>query len=511
MMRNGVVVRAVVAILALGFVAWAFVTGSYLLTALGFAAAYAVFTSGLNLFMGVAGQVSFGQSAFAAVGGYGSAVLTTAYGWPPLAALAVSAVLAALLAAGIGAVTLRLRGHYLAMATLALGLITYELSIEWEGLTQGYAGITGIPPMGIGRFEAASDREAFLVLVAAVALTLFANARLVNSRFGRALLATAGSEDAARALGIVPMRAKLAAFVIAAVEASIAGSLLAHFVGFISPEMFGLHMVVQGFTMLYVGGLGTLLGPVIGAVAVTLLPEIFRGFRDYQDLAYGAALLLILIFRPTGLAGLFGAIGQPTTERIAASSLLDAVIPLGSGNLLEVENVTRRFGGLVALDGVSFVVPEGGIHAIIGPNGAGKTTLFNVISGFTAPSSGTVRFAGRDIAGATPSTLAARGLVRTFQLVRLFADRDAAGNVEVGFHLRSRGGVLARCCACRGCGRRSGRSQPGRWRCCSGPGWAAEAPSRRRNCPMASSGFWKSHGRWRRARACCCWTSRPPG
>lgn len=287
-------------------VAYGITAGSYLLTPLGFALIYAVFVAGLNLFMGYAGQVSFGQSAFAAIGGYGSAVLTTNYNWEPLAALAVSAGGAGVLALLIGAPTLRLRGHYLAMATLAIGLMSYELSVQWESLTQGYLGISGIPPFGVFGLQAQTDRQQFLVLVAAVALSLMSLRRLEQSRFGRALKAVAGSEDAAAALGVNVMHAKLVAFVLSALFASVSGSLLAHFVGYISPEMFGLHMVVLGFTMLYVGGIGTVTGPLIGAVVIAMLPELFRSLKDYQDLVYGIALVMILIHAPNGLAASLG-------------------------------------------------------------------------------------------------------------------------------------------------------------------------------------------------------------
>ena len=284
--------------------AYVFVTGSYLLTPLGFALIYTVFVAGLNVFMGYAGQVSFGQNAFAAIGGYGSAVLTVSYSWEPMAAFVVSALAAALGALLIGLATLRLRGHYLAMATLAVGLISYEISVQWEAVTQGYSGISGIPPFSIGPLEAGTDRQQFVVLCVAVFLTLGLLQRLRSSRFGRALHAIAGSEDAAGALGVNVVPAKLAAFVVSAVFASAAGSLLAHFVGFVSPEIFGLHMVVLGFTMLYVGGIGTVFGPLVGAVVISLLPELIRPLRDYQDLAYGVALIVILIRAPKGLASL---------------------------------------------------------------------------------------------------------------------------------------------------------------------------------------------------------------
>jgi branched-chain amino acid transport system permease protein len=290
--------------IAVAMLGYAFVAGGYLATVMSFALIYAIFVTGLNLFMGYAGQVSFGHNAFAALSGYGSAVLTTAHGWPALAAFVAGMALALGGALLIGYPTLRLKGHYLAMATLAIGLIVYEVAVQWQAVTGGYMGISGIPPIGIGGFEIVSDRAQLAFLSLMVVLTTWSAIRLRSSRFGRALAAIAGSEDAARALGIDVAHYKLMAFLVSAAYAALAGSLFVHVVGFVSPEVYGLHMVVLAFTMLYVGGIGTAAGPLIGAVIISLLPETFRALKDYQDLAYGAGLILLLIYAPKGLAAL---------------------------------------------------------------------------------------------------------------------------------------------------------------------------------------------------------------
>lgn len=290
--------------LAAALVVYVFVYGGYLMAVLQFAFIYVVFVAGLNLFMGFAGQVSFGHNAFAAISGYCSAALTATYGWEPLPAAAIGIGGALLCALIVGYPVLRLRGHYLAMATLAIGLIVYEVAVQWQSVTQGYMGIAGIAPIGIGRWSITSDRGILLFLLIVAVLSLIAARGIRRSRLGRALVAVAGSEDAARALGIDVARTKLIAFLISAAYAAVAGSLFVHAVGFVSPEVFGLHMVVLAFTMLYVGGIGTVAGPALGALIVALLPETFRGFKDYQDLAYGAALILILIYTPRGLTSL---------------------------------------------------------------------------------------------------------------------------------------------------------------------------------------------------------------
>jgi branched-chain amino acid transport system permease protein len=306
--------------MAIGLVAlaYAFVAGGYLATVMQFALIYVIFVTGLNLFMGLAGQVSFGQNAFAALSGYASAVLTTAYDWGPIPAFGAGLALTLACAFLIGYPTLRLKGHYLAMATLAIGLIVYEIAVQWQSVTQGYMGISGIPPVGLWGWEITSDRGQLALLAAIAAVGIGAAVRIRGARFGRALAAIAGSEDAARALGINVAAYKLAAFLLAAAYAALAGSLFVHVVGFVSPEVYGLHMVVLAFTMLYVGGIGTATGPLIGAVIVSLLPETFRAFKDYQDLAYGAALIALLIYAPKGLASLDALVRRSPAAKASA-------------------------------------------------------------------------------------------------------------------------------------------------------------------------------------------------
>jgi branched-chain amino acid transport system permease protein len=290
--------------------AFVFIRGGYLVTVLQLAMIYGIFCVGLNFFMGYTGQASFGQNAFAAIGGYGTAILCVQYQWEPIFALLASMAIAGVAALVVGYPALRLRGHYLAMATFALGLITYDLSVQWTDLTQGYMGYSGIPPLGIGPFKVEGERWRLFCLILFLLFGLWVSHRLRASRFGRALRAISGSELGASALGIRVSHYKLAAFVIAALYASAAGSLFAHVVGFISPEVFGLQMVVVTFTILYVGGIGTVLGPAIGAVIVSLLPELFRSAGSLQDIAYAAVLLLMLIFVPKGLYAL-AALGRP--------------------------------------------------------------------------------------------------------------------------------------------------------------------------------------------------------
>jgi branched-chain amino acid transport system permease protein len=280
--------------------------GGYLLTVFQLAMIYGIFCLGLNFFMGYTGQASFGQNAFACIGGYGSAILCVQYNWEPALALVFSMGVAGIAALVIGYPTLRLRGHYLAMATFSLGLITYDITVHWTSLTQGYMGYAGIPPLGLGNFTVEDERMKLVCLAVLLLFGFWVSQRLRDSRFGRGLRAISGSENGAAALGIRIPRFKLIAFVIAALYASAAGSLFAHTVGFISPEVFGPQMVIVTFTMLYVGGVGTVIGPVIGAIVASLLPEIFRSTGRFQDIAYALVLLLMLIYAPKGLSALGG-------------------------------------------------------------------------------------------------------------------------------------------------------------------------------------------------------------
>ncbi len=299
--------------------AYVFIHGGYLVTVMQLAMIYGVFCVGLNFFMGYTGQASFGQNAFAALGGYGTAILCVQFGWEPIFALLASMAIAGVASVVVGYPTLRLRGHYLAMATFALGLITYDISVQWQSVTQGYMGYAGIPPLGIGPFTVEGDRSKLALLMVILVFGLWVSGRLRNSRFGRALRGISTSEAAAAALGIRISRYKLAAFVIAALYASASGSLFAHVVGFISPEVFGVQMVIVTFTMLYVGGIGTVMGPAVGAIVASLLPEIVRSTGRFQDLIYSFLLIVLLIYLPKGLSALAGVGRNPSVDSGARS------------------------------------------------------------------------------------------------------------------------------------------------------------------------------------------------
>lgn len=283
----------------------------YALSTLVFVGIDTIVTLGLCLLMGYAGQISLGQAAFFALGAYGSAILTTQLGWSPWLALVAAALVTAAISYLIGILVFRLQGHYLAMGTLALGFIVHIVLNEWRPITGGPTGLPGIPRLSIGGIALKSDL-AFYYLVWAVALAgLILALNLVNSRFGRALRAIRDSQPAAESLGIEVGRHKLHVLVISALYASVAGSLYAHYVTFISPQVSSLDTSIRLVLMAAVGGLASIWGAPFGAVTVTLLtiglreliPLITRGGSgEHQIIAYGALLVTIMLFMPEGVS-----------------------------------------------------------------------------------------------------------------------------------------------------------------------------------------------------------------
>jgi branched-chain amino acid transport system permease protein len=280
-----------------------FFTNDYVLTVMTLAGIYAIACIGLNLFMGYTGQISFGHNAFAALGGYSSAILTTQYGWGPLPAGLAGIALSIGAALLVGYPTLRLHGHYLAMATMALGIMVTLLAVQLDWITNGYTGIAAIPPLGLGSIMVKTVQGYYAVIWLVAALAFWISVRIIDSRVGLALRAVRENEDAARALGVNVTNYKVLALVVSAILCSAAGSLYAHFISYVSPEAYGTFWVVLLFTMLLAGGRGTSLGPVFGAILIGFLPEILSSLKGYRELIYGIVLLVILIVAPRGLYG----------------------------------------------------------------------------------------------------------------------------------------------------------------------------------------------------------------
>lgn len=272
---------------------------------LNLVAVHAVVVLGLNLFIGYAGQISLGHAAFFGLGAYGSAVLTTAWGIPSWAALPVTAAGVALAALVVGVPTLRLSGHYLAMATLGFNIVVHHVLVHWEPVTGGPSGLTGIPSFGVLGMTLQGETQHFYLLwgAAVVALTLTLN--FVRSGLGRGLAALAEDEVAAASMGVDVRRGKIAVFIISAVFASMGGSLFAHYMGTITPDTFNIFASIDFVIMVVIGGLGSLWGSLAGAAFVTVLPHLLGPLQDYKEIVHGLVVVIVLLILPRGLvAGL---------------------------------------------------------------------------------------------------------------------------------------------------------------------------------------------------------------
>jgi branched-chain amino acid transport system permease protein len=272
----------------------------YFISLLVFLGINGIITMGLSLLMGYAGQISLGHAAFYGIGAYSSGVLTTKYSVHPVGAFFIGIFLSALIAWLVGKPTLRLKGHYMAVATLGFGEILFIVFNELSPLTGGPSGLSGIPSLTI--FGIPIEGATYLYLVwGLVILLLIFSLNVINSRVGRALRAVHGNELAANSMGVDASRYKVQVFVLSAIYASMAGSLYAHFITFISPSSFGLMFSILLLMMVVVGGAGTIWGALLGAAVLTLLPEYLRGLEDFEVLAYGAILMIVLLYMPQGI------------------------------------------------------------------------------------------------------------------------------------------------------------------------------------------------------------------
>ena len=281
----------------------------YYLGIMVFMGIYSLISIGLSLLMGYAGQISLGHAAFFAIGAYTSGILTTKAHLSPLPAFLAAIVLTACIAFLIGIPTLRLKGHYLAMATLGFGQIVYVALNASVDFTGGPSGFGEIPRIALGNLIVESQLSRYCLVWALVIMVLLFSLNLIHSRVGRALRSIHSSELAANAMGVNTSKYKIQVFVLSAIYASIAGSLYAHFVTFISPGSFDLEFSILLVTMVVVGGMANVWGALLGTVLLALLPEFLRGFKDYNILIYGSTLLLIVIFMPEGLFGLIKKLG----------------------------------------------------------------------------------------------------------------------------------------------------------------------------------------------------------
>jgi branched-chain amino acid transport system permease protein len=412
---------------------------------------YSIVALGLVLLTGVAGQTSFGQAAFVGLGAYTTAFLTTHYGASPWLSLPVGLALTLVVALALGFITLRMQGHYLPLATIAWGISLYFLfgNLEWLG---GHTGMTGIPALSLAGFDLKDERHFYVLIWTITLAALWATGNLLDSRPGRALRALKGGLEMAEAFGVDSARLKIIAFVYAALLACISGWLYAHLQRFINPTPFDLRQGIEYLFMAVVGGAGSVWGAIIGATLITVLKQILQDVLpgilgragNFEIVVFGVLMILLLQFARNGVwpfvarllprrkpAPVPDAPLLPTRERAR-----DAARPL-----LEVQRARKAFGGLVAVNDLTFDIRNGEILGLIGPNGAGKSTTFALISGAQPLTAGAILFRGESIGSREPYKVARLGIGRTFQHVRLLPQMSVLDNVALGAYLRGTAGV----------------------------------------------------------------------
>jgi branched-chain amino acid transport system permease protein len=406
-----------------------------------YAAIFAIAAIGLSLLMGNVNQISIGQAGFFGIGAYAVAALTTTWNLPawlswPLAT-AIGLVVATLVGLGLGFIALRFRGHYLAMATLAFGLICVGVFHESKALG-GAIGIQDIPYPQFGALTI-SGYPAYWFAWALALIAALLTLNLLRGRSGRAFEAIRNDELAAEVLGVPTRRYKIFAFAYAGALAGLGGAMYAAFLGIVVPDAVSVQLSISLLLMVVLGGSGGVSGALIGAALIGFLDISGHQFENSREVVYGLLVIGVVIAAPGGAFGLIrGRFKAPALPpRPASDARASAVpraiaMPASQAAPLAVSHVTKRFGGLVAVNDVSFELTRGTLTSLIGPNGAGKTTLFNAISGVGQLTAGTVRIAGNDVTGWQPHRVAALGVGRTFQNARLFGDMTVLENVVAG-------------------------------------------------------------------------------
>ena len=432
------------------------VAGNFAVSLLNDIGIGALVALGLVLLTGIGGATSFGQAAFVGIGSYATAWLTTAHGLSPWLGLLFALLLTGLSALAIGMLTLRLGGHFLPLSTIAWGLSIALLFGNMDALGR-HTGLSNIPPLSVGSWSLAGSRSIFYLIWILVGLAYLFSHNLLHSRPGRAIRGLRGGSILLASVGADAYRVRLTLFVTAALFAGLAGWLYAHTNRFVSPSPFDVRASIEYLLMTVAGGLGHLSGALVGSALVLVLknglqdvlPLLTQRAGQLQAIAFATLFILLLHF---ARGGLMGFVRRWTgTRTVAARSrapvhaverLPHRALPARGSPVLSVSGAVKRFGGLVAVNDVSFEVNAGEIVGLIGPNGAGKSTMFNLLTCTAPMSAGQVRFLGRDIAGLPQLQVARLGLARTFQHVKLRPRMSLLDNVALGAHARTRVGLL---------------------------------------------------------------------
>lgn len=413
-----------------------FVTNDYWVLIATRAAIYWVLVGALNLVIGFAGQLAIGYVALLTLGAYSTSVLVAGNVSPPVpvfAALAIAGVAGAIFGVIVGLPALRLRTFYFAISTLGFATIITQIALAWQSVTGGGIGLPG--PEMPAPFHTHGGFYFFCLAVAALVTWMTAN--IAHSRFGRGLIAVRDADVAAEATGIRKARLLMTIFVFTGASAAIAGGLFATLQTYITPDAFTFDLSVLFFISILIGGRGSILGPLLGTVILTLLPEFAAPLAAWSTFLHAVLLLVIVLVAPGGIAALldFGnrralRANRTIVPKVDLVGRLLAADKAKSG--IALRGVVLSFLGVRAIDGVDLDVEAGKIHGLIGPNGSGKTTILNVISGFYSPEAGSVALGGEALKPGDSESRASQGIARTFQTPRIVGEASVLQNVMIG-------------------------------------------------------------------------------
>lgn len=407
---------------------------------------YYLCAAGMNVLVGFAGQKSLGQAGLFAAGAYAVALLTTKTDISPWLALVAAAAISGVCGVLIALPSLRVKGPYLAMVTLAFGIVVEKLVGEWTDVFGGAQGIYGIRPITWNGQPLTTQQWVwFGVALCAVTHLLLRN--LLHGRFGRALLSLQADEIASSSVGVRVYRAKVIAFVVAAVTCGIAGALVAQQNQYINSDFITFHLSIFILLLVLFGGSGSMYGPLVGTIVLTSIDAALARWPSAQHFLYGFLLLFALYVMPNGVTGVLGSLLKRREKAEPGMASTHAkttrIGPEATGDLLEVRGVTKAYGGVKPAQDVSFRLKRGYIHALIGPNGAGKSTMINMLTGVVKPTSGAIKFLGEEISNTPAHQICRMGMGRTFQNLRLFADLSVLDNVMLGRHTRMNNGFFS--------------------------------------------------------------------
>jgi branched-chain amino acid transport system permease protein len=409
---------------------------------------YYLCAAGMNVLVGFAGQKSLGQAGLFGAGAYAVALLTSLTEINPWVAMAAATAISGVCGVLIALPSLRVKGPYLAMVTLAFGIVVERLVSDWTEVFGGAQGIYGIRSPEIGG-QPMSLAQWVCVGIAFCAVTHLLLLNLLSGRFGRAFLSLQADEIASSSVGVRVYRGKVIAFVIAAVTCGLAGAMVAQQNQYINSDFISFQLSIFILLLVLFGGAGTKLGPVIGAIVLTLLDALLARWPSVQHTLYGLLLLFALYVMPGGVVGTVAKLfsrQKAETQGERAGGQVTMILRNGRASgedLLTVTKLSKSYGGVKPAQDISFSLKRGHIHALIGPNGAGKSTMINMVTGVVRPDVGSIRFNGKEIGGSPVHAICCLGMGRTFQNLRLFSDLSVLDNVMLGRHSRMKNGLIA--------------------------------------------------------------------